>query len=403
MGLDVGTTKVCALIGEVKGEVVNILGVGEAPSKGLRKGVIVDLDATVKSIEHAIVEAEKSADREISEVYVGIASSYIKSFNSHGAITLAAEPIEITVQDRDKVIETAKGAALMQNVEVIHVIPWQYKVDGQSQIKDPVGMYGSRLEVDVHIVTAAVSAVKNLIKAVDQAGIAVTDIVLQPIASGEAVLTEDEKDFGVALIDIGGGTTDISIFYQGSVVYSKVIPLGGSHITSDIAIIFRTLMKEAEMIKKKYGSVLPNEVPEDEEIEMRIAGSDEVKKVKLREVCEVIRERMIDIFTRVDASLKESGFYDKLNATGIVLTGGTSLLRGSVRMAEEFFGGLPVRIGKPRNLGGLAERVDSPIYATAVGLLRYGAKHISAVSSTEKDWLAYIVDRIREFFKSIKI
>src|SRR3990172_9369518 len=375
VGLDIGTTKICAIFGEMKQEGLEIIGIGTHPSKGLRKGVVVNIDSTVQSIRKAIEEAELMAGCEINMVYVGIAGGHIKGFNSHGVI--AVKDREITKADIDRVIEAAQAVTIPTDREVIHVIPQEYILDQQDCIQEPLGMSGTRLEAKVHIVTAAVASAQNIVKSVNKAGLAVADIVLQQIASSEAVLGHDEKDLGVALVDIGGGTTDIAVYHNGTIKHTAVISLGGNQITGDIAVGIRTPSEEAEKIKKKFGCCMTSMIDKNETIEVPIVGGRKPRIVSRQILGEIIEPRVEELFQLVNQEIARSG-YDSVITSGIVLTGGTAIMDGMLELAEQIFN-LPVRRGLPSGIGGLVDVVKSPIYSTGVGLVLYGKKHSTMV------------------------
>jgi cell division protein FtsA len=400
-GLDIGTTKVCAIIGQVN-QVggVDILGVGIAPSYGLRKGVVVNIDNTVKSITKAIEEAELMAGVEIDSVYTGIAGGHIKGINSRGVVAISSKTKEITQADVERVIDAARAISIPIDREVIHVIPQEFIVDDQDGIKDPVGMSGIRLESEVHIITGAVSSIENIIKSVHRAGYKVNDIILEPLASAEAVLTDEEKELGVTLIDLGGGTTDIIMFINGSVWHTSVIALGGNHITNDISYGLRTPVQSAEIIKKKYGCAYADLVSEDELIEVESVAGHQSKKVSRKFIAEIIQPRMEEIFGLVQRELKISGF-DELVAAGAVITGGGALLAGTVELAEKILN-MPVRIGYPDKVSGLVDKVASPLFATGVGLILYGLKNkdLSELYKTKGENLfKNIIKRLGMWFK----
>lgn len=400
VGLDIGTTKICAIVGETTDDGIDIIGIGSHPSKGLRKGVVVNIEATVSSIKRAIEEAELMAGCEINTVYTGIAGGHIKGFNSQGIV--AVKDKEVREADIQRVIDAAKAVAIPLDREVIHVLPQEYVIDEQGGIKEPLGMAGVRLEAKVHIVTGAVSSAQNIIKCAARTGLNVADIVLQPLASAEAVLGEDEKELGVCLVDIGGGTTDIAIFSGGSIAHTGVIALGGNNLTSDIAIGLRTPAHEAERIKQKSGCCMPSMVGDDETIEVPSVGGRQPRVLSRRILTEILEPRVEEIFQLVQREIQRCGFEDLL-ASGVVITGGTTLLPGMPELAEEVLG-LPTRRGFPRGIGGLVDVVKSPMYATGVGLVLYGAKHMDLrnfkirddegtykkVSKRMKEWFAEI-------------
>ncbi|MHB8417405.1 MAG: cell division protein FtsA [Myxococcales bacterium] len=372
VGLDIGTTKICAIVGEVSAEgAIDIIGIGSHPSKGLRRGAVVNIEATVDSIKSAIEEAELMAGCEITTVYTGIANGHIKGFNSQGIV--AVKEKEVKKADIDRVIDAAKAVAIPLDREVIHVLPQEYIIDDQGGIKEPLGMSGVRLEAKVHIVTGACSSAQNIIKCANRTGLNVADIVLQPLASSEAVLTDEEKELGVALVDIGGGTTDLAIFSNGSIVHTAVIALGGNSLTSDIAIGLRTPAPEAEKIKQRHGCCLASMVDKDETIEVPSVGGRAPRVLPRQILCEILEPRMEEILQLVQREIEKCGYEDLL-AGGVVITGGATLLAGVSELSEEVLG-LPVRRGSPRAIGGLTDVVKSPMYATGVGLVLYGSKH----------------------------
>jgi cell division protein FtsA len=399
VGLDIGTTKICAIVGEVTDDGIDIIGVGSHPSKGLRKGVVVNIEATVASIKQAIDEAELMAGCEIATVYTGIAGGHIKGFNSHGIV--AVKDKEVREADIQRVIDAAKAVAIPLDREVIHVLPQEFVIDDQGGIKEPLGMAGVRLEAKVHIVTGAVSSAQNIVKCANRTGLNVADIVLQPLASAEAVLSEDEKELGVCLVDIGGGTTDMAIFSGGAIVHTAVIALGGNNLTSDVAIGLRTPAHEAELIKQKYGCSLSSMVSKEESIDVPSVGGRPPRSLKRQILCEIIEPRVEEIFQLVHREIQKCGFEDLL-ASGIVITGGSTLLPGMPELAEEVMG-LPVRRGVPRGIGGLVDVVKSPIYATGVGLVLYGAKHqeLKMFRVREDNIYKKVKTRMREWLEEI--
>ncbi|MEK6578289.1 MAG: cell division protein FtsA [Bdellovibrionota bacterium] len=376
VGLDIGTTKICCIVGEVaeggSHPIIDIVGIGTAPSTGLRKGVVINIDSTVESITKAIEEAELMAGVEISTVYTGIAGGHIKSFNSTGIV--AVKDKEITENDVQRVIDAAKAVAIPLDREVIHIIPQEYKINEQDGIRDPIGMSGVRLEAKVHIVTGAVSSAQNIIKCANKSGLNVAEICLEPIASAEAVLTSDEKELGVLLVDIGGGTSDLAIFKDGAIVHTGVLAIGGNHITNDIAVGLRTPQNEAEKIKIRYGCAMANLVKPDETIEVAGVGGRKPRIVSRRLLAEIIEPRVEEIFSLIHHEVLKTGYQDALSG-GIVITGGATLLEGMPELAEFVFE-MPVKRGLPLDIGGLRDVVNSPKFATAVGLLKYGARHL---------------------------
>jgi cell division protein FtsA len=367
-GLDIGTTKICAIVAERKGDSVDIIGTGTHISKGLRKGVVVDIDATVQSIKMAVEEAEMMADCEIASVYAGIAGGHIRGFNSHGVVALKDR--EVRQSDIRRVIDAAKAVAIPMDREVIHVIPQEFVIDDQDGIREPLGMSGVRLESKIHIVTAAVTSAQNIVKSCNKAGLNVIDIVLEPLASAQAVLSSDERDLGVCMIDIGGGTTDIAVFADGSIKNTAVLSLGGYHLTNDIAIGLRTPFDEAERIKKTFGVASARYLASDDVLTVPSVGGRRPREVSRKILCEIIEPRAEEILSLARQEIVRSGLADRI-PSGIVLTGGASALAGISELAEEIFEA-PVRLGCPENVGGLLEIVRSPMYATGVGLVNYG-------------------------------
>ena len=371
VGLDIGTTKICAVVGEIGDGQVNIIGLGTYPSKGLRKGVVVNIDSTVHSIKRAIEEAELMAGCHITSVYAGIAGGHIKGINSHGVI--AVKNREIGPSDVKRVIDAASAVAIPMDREVIHIIPQEFIVDDQDGIKDPVGMSGVRLEGRVHIVTGAITSAQNIIKCANKAGLDVDDIVLEQLGSSEAVLTTEEKELGAAIIDIGGGTTDLIIFANGAIKHTAVVSLAGSHVTSDISMGLRTPLEEAEKIKIRYGCALTAMVRKDETIEVPSVGGRKPRVLSRQTLAEIIEPRAEEILTLVHHEVGKTE-YSSLIASGIILTGGSALLEGMPELAEQIFN-LPVRRGTPIGIGGLVDLVNSPMYATGVGLVLYGSRN----------------------------
>ena len=373
VGLDIGTTKVCAIIGRINEyEGVDIVGVGVAPSRGLRKGVVVNIESTVNSVATAIEKAELMAGIEVKSVFAGIAGGHIEGINSRGVVAVSTRNREISELEVERVIDAAKALALPMEREVIHVIPQEFVIDNQDGIKDPIGMNGVRLEAEVHIVTGAVASAQNIVKSVNRAGYTVNDIVLEPLASAMATLKDDEKELGVVLIDIGGGTTDVLIYLNGSIWHTNVLAMGGNHVTNDISIGLRTPVNAAEEIKHKWGIALSGMVEPDEIIEVPNVGGRNPNRMPRQILAEIIQPRMEEIFFLVKEELDKKDFKELL-AGGIVLTGGASQLEGCDKLAEDVFG-MPVRIGTPAGINGLIEEVTSPEFATGVGLVHYGVK-----------------------------
>ena len=379
VGLDIGTTKIAAIVAEVVEGGLDVIGIGTHVSRGLKKGVIVNIDSTVAAIKQAVLEAEGMSGCEISQVYVGIAGGHIKGVNSTG--TVAIKDKEVRPSDVAKVLELARAIALPADRHVVHVLPQEYRVDGQDGVREPLGMCGVRLEARVHIVTAAAAALQNIIKCCSRCDLEVVDTVLEPLASGEAVLERDEKDLGVALVDIGGGTTDIAIFTEGSVAHTSVIPLGGHQLTSDIAFGLRTPPHEAEKIKHRWGCALASMVSNTETIEVASVGGRAPRVLSRQMLCrDIIQPRIEEIFSFVKAEIMRLGCEDML-ASGAVITGGATLLPGMAELAEEVLG-IPVRLGMPKGVGGLADVVKSPAYSTGVGLVQYAASFQSLSGRT---------------------
>ena len=395
VGLDIGTTKICAVVGEVVEGQVNIIGLGTFPSKGLRKGVVINIESTVQSIKKAVEEAELMAGCHITSVYAGIAGGHIRGINSHGVI--AVKNREIGPNDVKRVIDAASAVAIPMDREVIHIIPQEYVVDDQDGIKDPVGMSGVRLEGRVHIITGAITSAQNIIKCANRAGLDVDDIVLEQLGSSDAVLTPEEKELGVAIIDIGGGTTDLVIFVNGAIKHTAVISLAGSHITSDISMGLRTPLEEAEKIKKRYGCSLASMVRKDETIEVPSVGGRKPRILSRQTLAEIIEPRVEEILSLVHSEMLKTG-YANLIASGMILTGGSAILEGIPELAEQVFN-LPVRRGAPIGIGGLVDLVNSPMYATGVGLVLYGSRNKaqSRFRVGEKNIFSKVTHRMREW------
>lgn len=401
VGLDIGTSKILAIVGEMgaNGQ-VNIIGVGHHPSRGLKKGVVVNIESTVQSIQRAIEEAELMAGCQIHSVYAGIAGSHITSFNSHGIVAIKDK--EVGQGDIDRVIEAAQALAIPADQKVLHVLPQEFIIDKQEGIREPIGMCGVRLEAKVHIVTGAVSAAQNIVKCVRRCGLEVDNIILEQLASSMAVLTEDEKELGVCLVDIGGGTTDICVFTDGAIRHTAVIPIAGDQVTNDIAVALRTPMQHAEEIKKQYGCALTQLAQSDETIEVPSVGDRAPRTLARQTLTEVIEPRIEELYTLVASELRRSGFED-LVGSGIVVTGGSAKLQGMVELAEEVFH-MPVRLGIPQNIAGLTGVVENPMYSTGVGLVQFGAQHREGVGYTRSgagvsDNFAGIWQRMRNWFQ----
>jgi cell division protein FtsA len=401
VGLDIGTTKICTVVGEVSGSDVNIIGIGTHPSIGLRKGVVVNIEATVESIKKAVEEAELMAGCEISSVYTGIAGGHITGFNSRGIVAIKGP--EITPSDVERVIDAARAVAIPMDREVIHVLPQEFMVDGQPGIQNPVGMSGVRLEAKIHIVTGAVASAHNLVKCANRSGLDVSDIVLECLASGEAVLTEEEKQLGTALLDLGGGTTDLAVFSGKNIKHTFVLSLGGDNLTNDIAIGLRCPHPEAEKIKKKFGNCIARSIKADETIEVPGVSGREARKLPRQILGEILEPRMEEIFSLVNREIYRAQM-ENLIPSGIVLTGGTALLEGVTDIAESVFN-LPARIGTPQAIKGLVDVVNNPMYATGVGLVLYGARHQLKEKKKfrirDKNIFNRLMTRMKRWFKDV--
>jgi len=402
VGLDIGTTKICAVVGELTASGVDVVGIGTSPSTGLRKGVVVNIEQTVQSIKKALEEAELMAGCDIRSVYAGIAGSHIKGFNSHGVI--AVKGGEVAQRDVERVIDAAKAVAIPLDREVIHILPQEYIVDDQRGIHDPLGMAGVRLEVKVHIVTGAVTSAQNIVRSCHRSGLDVSDIVLEALASSKAVLTPEEREIGVALVDLGGGTSDLAIFSDDSIKHTSVLALGGTNLTNDIAFGLRTPMAAAEQIKERYGCALSEMVSPEETIEVPSVGDREPRRLSRQVLAEICEPRVEEILVLIDQELSRSGFKNKI-AAGVVLTGGTSLIEGLQELGEQIFN-LPCRIGYPREVGGLKDVVNSPVFATATGLLMYGAEkeggELNFRIRDDKKVFNRILGKMRKWFVDIK-
>ena len=419
-GIDVGTTKICTIIAEVSDDkITDIIGVGTSPSKGLKKGMVVDIDDTVKSIEASVDEAERMAGLELESAFVGIAGSHISSINSHGVVAVTGENKEITHEDIERVMDATKIISIPPEREIIHALPREYIVDGCKDIKYPLGMAGVRLEAETHIVTGSVTSIQNLAKSVNRAGIGVEDVVLQPLAASKAVLSDSEKDLGVVLVDMGGGTTDIAVFKEGSIWYTAILPVGGDHVTSDIAVGLRTPKNNAEKIKIMHGSAETRLVDSNEEIDIVDTSGAKQRTVSRKRLAEIIEPRIDEIFTMVNDELKKGKCQDLVPA-GMVITGGGSLLQGLPDFVSRKLD-MPVRSGRPNNLDGLLDYLDGSIYdlgedynhmseesgaifSTAVGLVRYGAEMGLNDVSQNQDGEKLIEDfitRVKDWFKSV--
>ncbi len=396
VGLDIGTSKVVAIVGEISsdGELA-IVGIGSHKSSGLKKGVVVNIESTVQSIQRAVEEAELMAGCQIHSVYAGIAGSHIRSLNSHGIVAIKDK--EVYSQDLDRVIDAAQAVAIPADQKVLHILPQEYLIDDQDGVKEPLGMSGVRLEAKVHLVTCAVNAAQNIEKCIRRCGLEVEDIILEQLASSYSVLTDDEKELGVCLVDIGGGTTDIAIFTEGAIRHTGVIPIAGDQVTNDIAMALRTPTQNAEEIKIRYACALAKLAGAEETIKVPSVGERASRDLSRQTLAEVVEPRYDELFTLVQAELRRSGFEDMV-AAGIVLTGGTSKMEGVVELAEEIFH-MPVRLGSPQNVKGLKDIVSNPIYSTGVGLLSYALeKSLNKVYGYEES--EGVVTRFKNWFKN---
>ena len=404
VGLDIGTTKICAVIGQVdEAGRVEVVGVGRVPSRGLRRGVVVNIESTVRSVLEAVEAAELMSGREVQSVFAGISGRHIEGINSRGVVAVTGRGREISSEDVDRVIDAGKAIPVPMDREVLHVIPQEFIVDEQRGIRNPLGMIGVRLEAEVHIITGSVTSAQNIIKCINRAGFKVNDLILEPLASARAVLTADEKELGVMLLDIGGGTTDVMVYLEGSPYHTEVLPVGGDQVTSDLSILLKTPLEAAERLKHQAGCCHLGLVGDEETVSIPGVGGRAPLIRPRREIVEIIQPRMTEMLALAREQAEEKG-YMKMLGGGVVLTGGGSLLPGTQELAQESFG-LPARIGMPVRLAGLAEEVASPVYATAIGLLLYGSQKgggpapdrrrkpqgVKGALDRMKDWL-------REFF-----
>lgn len=400
VGLDIGTSKVVAIVGEIGPEGdIEVVGIGSNPSKGMKKGVVVNIESTVLSIQRAVEEAELMAGCQIHSVYVGIAGSHIRSLNSHGIV--AIKDREVYAADLERVIDAAQAVAIPADQKILHILPQEYVIDNQEGIKEPLGMSGVRLEAKVHLVTGAVNAAQNIEKCIRRCGLEVDEIILEQLASSYSVLTEDERELGVCLVDIGGGTSDIAIFTDGSIRHTGVIPIAGDQVTNDIAMALRTPTQHAEEIKIKYACALTQLAGADETIKVPSVGDRPPRDLSRQSLAEVVEPRYDELFTLVQAELRRSGYEDMVPA-GIVLTGGTSKMEGVVELAEEIFH-MPVRVGFPQAIQGLNDIVRNPIYATGVGLLLYAAEHQEEGGTTAnraKESGESLIEKVKGWFES---
>lgn len=396
VGLDIGTSKVVAIVGEIDEEdQLDIIGIGSYPSRGLKKGVVVNIESTVQSIQKAASAAEEMAGCEIHSAFTGIAGSHIRSLNSHGMTPIKNK--EVTKGDVDRVLESARAVAIPADQKVLHILPQEFIIDKQEGIREPVGMAGVRLEAKVHLVTGAVSAAQNIVKCLERCNFRVDDIILQQLASSAAVLTEDEKELGVCLVDIGGGTTDIAVFTQGTISHSAVIPIAGDQITNDIAVALRTPTQHAEEIKIQHACCLTQLVNADEALQVPGMSERAPRRLSRQTLAEVVEPRFEELFSLIHAELQRSGF-ENLIAAGIVVTGGSAKMKGAVELAEEVFH-LPVRLGAPQGITGVADVAGNPVYSTAVGLLQFGHQHQALQHRLSGDGEQQIWQRMKHWFK----
>jgi cell division protein FtsA len=398
VGLDIGTSKVLALVGEITADgAIEVIGIGSQPSRGLKKGVVVNIESTVQSIQRAVEEAELMADCEINAVYAGIAGSHVRSLNSHGVVGIHDR--EVTHADVEHVIEAAKAVAIPADQRILHVLPQEFIIDGQEGIRDPIGMSGVRLEAKVHIVTGADSAAQNIIKCVQRCGLSVEDVVLEQLASSFAVLTDDERELGVCLVDVGGGTTDIAVFSNGAIRHTAVIPIAGDQVTNDIAVSMRTPTQYAEDIKIRYACALSQLANPDESIEVPSVGERPARRLARQTLAEIVEPRYEELFNLIREELRRSGF-EEMIAAGIVRTGGSARMEGAIELAEEIFH-VPVRLGLPGQVKGLVDVVRNPIYATGVGLLLYARENSAPASrgAALSGNVAGALERMKSWFK----
>ena len=398
VGLDIGTSKIVAIVAELQPEgTLKVIGLGQHTSRGLKKGVVINIESTMQSIQRALEEAELMADCKINNVYTGIAGSHIKSLNSHGMVKI--KDAEVSQMDVDRVIETARAIALPADQQILHILTQEFIIDGQEDVREPLGMSGMKLEVKVQIVTGAVAAAQNIVKCIKRCGIEVSDLILQPLASSLAVLTDDEKELGVCLVDRGGGTTDIAVFKQGAIRHTAVVPIAGDQMTNDVAVAFRTPTQSAEEIKIKHGCALRQLADPREVVEVPGVDGREPRQLLVQTLAEVLEPRVVELYEMVLNELRRSGMEDMI-ASGIVITGGSAMMRGMVELGEEIFH-MPVRLGMPRYVGGLSEVVSNPRYATAVGLVLMGKQQLERHLSgqMESNSFARIMDKMKSWFQ----
>lgn len=398
VGLDIGTSKIVAIVAELQPEgTLKVIGLGQHISRGLKKGVVVNIESTMQAIQRALEEAELMANCKINNVYTGIAGSHIKSLNSHGMVKI--KDAEVSQMDVDRVIETARAIALPADQQILHILTQEFIIDGQEDVREPLGMSGMKLEVKVHIVTGAVAAAQNIVKCIKRCGIEVSDLILQPLASSLAVLTEDEKELGVCLVDIGGGTTDIAVFKQGAIRHTAVVPIAGDQMTNDVAVAFRTPTQSAEDIKIKYGCALRQLADPREVVEVPGVDGRDPRQLSVQTLAEVLEPRVVELYELILNELRRSGM-EEMIASGIVITGGSAMMKGMVELGEEIFH-MPVRLGMPRYVGGLSEVVSNPRYATGVGLVLMGKqqleRHISG--QMEAGSFGRMLEKMKSWFQ----
>jgi cell division protein FtsA len=398
VGLDIGTSKIVAIVAELQPEgTLKVIGLGQHISRGLKKGVVVNIESTMQSIQRALEEAELMADCKINNVYTGIAGSHIKSLNSHGMVKI--KDAEVSQMDVDRVVETARAIALPADQQILHILTQEFIIDGQEDVREPLGMSGMKLEVKVHIVTGAVAAAQNIVKCIKRCGIEVSDLILQPLASSLAVLTEDEKELGVCLVDIGGGTTDIAVFKQGAIRHTAVVPIAGDQMTNDVAVAFRTPTQSAEEIKIKHGCALRQLADPREIVEVPGVDGRDPRQLSVQTLAEVLEPRVVELYELVLNELRRSGM-EEMIASGIVITGGSAMMRGMVELGEEIFH-IPVRLGMPRYVGGLSEVVSNPRYATGVGLVLMGKQQLERHLNGQMESSSFgrILEKMKSWFQ----
>ncbi len=398
VGLDIGTSKIVTIVAELLPDgSLKVIGLGQHISRGLKKGVVVNIDSTMQAIQRSLEEAELMADCKINTVYTGIAGSHIKSLNSHGMVKI--KDAEVSQTDVDRVVETARAVALPADQQILHILTQEFIIDGQEDVREPLGMSGMKLEVKVHIVTGAVAAAQNIVKCIKRCGLEVSDLILQPLASSVAVLTEDEKELGVCLVDVGGGTTDIAVFKNGSIRHTAVIPIAGDQITNDIAVAFRTPTQSAEDIKVKHACALRQLADPREVVEVPGVDGREPRQLSVQTLAEVVEPRVVELYELVLQELRRSGM-EEMIASGIVITGGSAMMRGMIELGEEIFH-MPVRLGMPRYVAGLSEVISNPRYATAVGLVLMGKQQLERHISGQMEMNSFtrILERMKAWFQ----